>query len=303
MKKVIKTMMMMLVASTLVLTSCKDDETTIEDVKLTLNPAATSGTYGVGTILKIVVNGKGNSDNKLTMLTITKAPKGSPTTTLASEKLSGTDKIYDLIDTLKAEGEITYTIKLEGAKGTAQTATFVATVVNVNPIEVLPADNLSLKGQTQEGAQHFMQMDQNFSPYSTDLSKAEWSNNVDLAYFYGTENKHTITSPDNATMQGLFTGLKDGGYFTSSRKTGFYKISATEGGTLYNKIVSDNDDAALTSFASGKVYTDFLPNLAPNDVILYKTQGGLLGLIKIGNASGVSASNANLPFQALVQVK
>lgn len=302
MKKVIKTMMLMFVASTLVLTSCKDDET-IEDVKLTLNPAATSGTHAVGSVLKIVINGQGNSDNKLKTLKITKAPKGSATTTVADEKLSGTDKIYNLIDTLKEEGEITYSITLSGEKGTTQTATYVATIVNVNAIQILPADQLSLKGQTQEGAQHFMQMDQSFSPFSTDLSKTEWSTKVDLAYFFGTENKHTLTSPDNATMQGLFSGLKDGGYFTTSRKTGLYKISATEGGTLYNKIVSDNNDAALTAYAAGKVYTDFLPNLAPNDVILYKTQDGLLGLIKIGNASGVSASNADLPFQALVQIK
>lgn len=304
MKKAIKTMMMMLVASTLVLTSCKDDETTIEDVKLTLNPATTSGTHAVGTALKIVVNGKGNADNKLKTLTITKAPKGSPTTTIADEKLSGTDKIYDLIDSLKAEGEITYTITLTGEKGATQTATYVATVVNVNPIDFIPADVISFKAQlTAAGGTHFMNLSSDFLQFSTDLSKADWSSKVDVAYFYGATNKHTLASPDNTTMQGLYTGLKNDGYFTSSRKTSFYKISASEGGTLYNKIISDNNDAALTAFASGKTYSDLINNLAPNDVILYKTQDGLLGLIKIGNASGNSESTGVLPVQMLVQIK
>lgn len=310
MKKVIKTMMMMLVASTLILASCKDDESTIEDVKLTINPSASTGTHAAGSILKIVVNGKGNSDNKLKTLTITKAPSGSATTTLANEKLSGTDKIYDLIDTLptvpagQEKVDITYTIKLEGEKGATQTVTYVATVVNVNPISVMPADVIDFKAQlTPEGGTHFLNLTSDFTQFSTDLSKADWSANVDVAYFYGATNKHTLASPDNTTMQGLYTGLKNDGYFTSSRKTGFYKIGVSEGGTLYNKVVSDNDDAALVAYANGKTYTDLVNNLAPNDVILFKTQSGLLGLIKIGNAVGSTESSGVLPIQALVQAK
>jgi hypothetical protein len=55
MKKAIKTIMMLFVASTFVLTSCTDD-TDVKDVELTMIPAATSGTYFVSdTLINAVV--------------------------------------------------------------------------------------------------------------------------------------------------------------------------------------------------------------------------------------------------------
>lgn len=298
MKKVIKTMMMMLVASAFVLTSCKDEDA--EDVVLTLNPSASSGVHFVGDVLSITVNGKGNADNKLKTLTITKAPEGKPTTTVISEKLSGTDKIYTLKDTfeLSEVGKITYTIKLEGESGTAQTATYVATVVAVNPIDV-ETNNVSLFGQTQD-AEHFMALTNPFSRYTLDATEDEWKNEVDLAYFYGTTNKHSITSPSNTTMQGLFTSAPIAAYFSGSRVTGFYRMPSSDY-TIYNKIVTEDDDRSLVSYAEGKVYTDAINNLVNGEILLFKTKDGHLGMIKIFSLTGIQASDAEMQFQLLAQ--
>ena len=69
MKKVIKTMMMLFVASTFALTSCTNETEEVENVEITMSPAATSGTHFVGDTLKLTVSCKGNADNKLKTLT------------------------------------------------------------------------------------------------------------------------------------------------------------------------------------------------------------------------------------------
>lgn len=300
MKKVIKTMMMMLVASAFVLTSCKDS-TDPEDVVLTLNPAKSSGVHFVGDILTIVVNGKGNSDNKLKNLKITRAPEGKPTETITNEKLSGTDKIYNLKDTfdLSDTVKITYTIVLEGEKNT-QTATYVATVKAVNPIDVTPS-NLSLRGQTQS-ADHFMQLTAPFSLYSVDATDAQWKEEVDLAYFYGTTNKHSITSPSNTTMQGLFQSANFASSFSQSRVTGFYRMPAADN-AVYQTIITDDDDRALVTYADGKTFTDNAFNLVNGETVLFKTKEGALGMFRVFSLTGTAAAEAEMQFRVIVQHK
>lgn len=301
MKKVIKTMMMMLVASAFVLTSCKDSEDP-ENVVLTINPSKTSGIHFVYDTLNIVINGKGNSDNKLKTLTITKAPEGKPTVTVANEKLSGTDKIYNLKDTfeLSEVGKITYTIKLEGEEGTAQTITYVATVMATDPIEAYPT-NLSVRGQTQTQDDHFIGVSGAPTLFGTDLTKEEWETEVDIAYYYGTTNKHTICSPKNNTMQtSIYSGLSS--FFANSRGTQFYKLAATDAG-LYATLENEDDDRKLITFAEGKTFTDAITNLVNGDVILTKNQDGALGLLKVYSLTGTAASEAEMQFRVIYQVK
>lgn len=302
MKKAIKTMMMMLVASAFVLTSCKDDES-VEDVKLTINPSATSGTHFVGDTLKLVINGKGNSDNALKNLTITESPTGGSPKTLVNEKLSGTDKIYNferVITQADVNGSpITFSIKLEGEKGTAATISYVATISVVTPINVVPAAGLRLGSQSNQTViQHFAKIAGDFNVYDLDASEANFQNDIDMVYYYGTTNKHSITSPSNTVMQGLYSGIQHWG---KARTTGFYRMPQGDAG-LFDQVIADDDDRKLIPYAAGKTYTDALTDVAAGDVFLFKTQEGKLGLLKVLSVTGATNSSGILDFRALSQI-
>jgi hypothetical protein len=308
MKKVIKMMMMMLVASTFVLTSCKDDDGTTDsttDVKLTLNPAASSGTHFVGDTIKITLNGLGNSDNKLKSLTITKAPEGKPTEELVKDKLSGTDKIYNFeyVTTLADTGKITFTFKLEGDKNT-ETKTYLATIEKTGAWDEMTS--VELFDVRTSSSDIFARLSNPYTRFAVDVTLDQWKEQVDVAYFDGTTNKRTITSPSNVDdLKQLLGGLEAGGYYAAGvpRTTGFYKVSAAER-SIYTEVKTDpnGDDRKLIAFASGKSYASKVSLLDPGDVILYKTKDGVLGLISVGNVSG-AASDSRIVFNLIAQVK
>jgi hypothetical protein len=305
MKKVIKTIMMLFVASTFVLTSCGDD-TDVKDVELTMIPAAVSGTHFVTDTLNITVNGKGNSDNKLKSIKITKAISGQSgiITVYEDTKLSGTDLVYNLRDTFQPgeAGVNTYTITLTGEKGTAQTKTYTATVRAIGLIDATQTP-VSLFGQGAGAeTQQFVALN-SFSTYTigeaTANSNAELKNSIDLAFYYGATNRFSLASLDDAVMHTVYTGLST--FWTSadnSRITGLYKAT---GQVNYATMEASGSDKDLLLFAEGKTFSKAINNLAVNDLILFKTKEGKFGLLKVTETTGATNSTAVLSFDGLVQ--
>lgn len=306
MKKVIKTMMMLFVASTFVLTSCSDD-TEVKDVELTMIPAAASGTHFVSDTLSITLNAKGNSDNKLKSIKITKAIAGTAgvITIYENTKLSGTDFIYNLKDTFENNevGVNTITITLTGEKGNAQTKTYTATVRAIGLIESTGSP-VTLFGQgAGAGTQQFISLG-SFTTFTvdgaTDNSNAALKNSIDLAFYYGQTNKHVLSSLDDATMHTLYTGLST--FWTSAdnkRITGLYKVPA--GAIAYNVIEASGSDKDLLLYAEGKTYAKTVTSLAAGDLILFRTTEGKIGLLKVSSAGGNTSATAELSFDGLVQ--
>jgi len=304
MKKAIKTIMMLFVASTFVLTSCTDD-TDVKDVELTMIPAATSGTYFVSDTLSITLNAKGNSDNSLKSIKISKAIAGQSgiITIFENTKLSGTDFIYVLKDTLQP-GEVgvnTYTITLTGEKGAVQTKTFTATVRAIGFIEST-ATPVSLFGQGAGAeTQQFIALG-SFVTYTlgeaTATSNAELKNTIDLAFYYGANNKFSLSSLDDAVMHTIYSGLST--FWTSAdnkRITGLTKVT----GVNYATIEASGSDKDLLLLADGKTFGKAINQLGINDLILFKTKEGKLGLLKITATSGATTSDAVMSFDGLVQ--
>lgn len=298
-------MMMLFVASTFVLTSCTSDED-VKDVELTMIPAATSGTHFVSDTLSITLNAKGNADNKLKSIKITKAIAGQAgvITMYENTKLSGTDFIYQLKDTFQS-GEVginTITITLTGEKGNAQTKTYTATVNAIGLIESTGSP-VSLFGQGAGAeTQQFISLG-GFTTYTiaeaTASSNDALKNNIDLAFYYGATNKHVLSSLDDATMHTLYTGLSS--FWTSAdnkRITGLYKAN---GQLNYATVEASGSDKDLLLFAAGKTFSKTITNLAVNDLILFKTNDGKYGLLKITAADGNTTSTAQLSFDGLVQ--
>jgi len=304
MKKAIKTIMMLFVASSFVLTSCSDD-TDVKDVELTMIPATTSGTYFVSDTLSITLNAKGNSDNSLKSIKISKAIAGQSgiITIFENSKLSGTDFIYVLKDTFES-GEVgvnTYTITLTGEKGTVQTKTFTATVRAIGLTESTQTP-VSLYGQAAGAeTQQFIALG-SFSTFTlaeaTATSNAELKNTIDLAFYYGASNKFSLSSLDDAVMHTVYTGLS--AFWTSTentRITGLTKVT----GVNYATIEASGSDKDLLLLADGKTFGKAINQIAIGDLILFKTKEGKMGLLKITETTGATNSTAVMSFDGLVQ--
>lgn len=303
MKKVIKTMMMLFVASTFALTSCTDETEEVKNVEITMSPAATSGTHFVGDTLKLTVSCKGNADNKLKTLTIIRTKTGETPVTLETKTLSGTDYIYNLSAALDAglAGTVTYSFKLEGEKGTAQTANYVATVVNPNPLSA-SATVIQLFGHTSN-AECFMKATPDFNQYTladaTANSNQNLKSNIDLVFFYGATNRYTLCSQTNNNMVNLFSGLSSFWTSADARATGLLKVT---GQINYGDIAAMNDDRALVTFAQGKTFGTIANDLKKDDVILFKTKEGKLGLIKVEGVSDSADPNSPQAATAIIDV-
>ncbi len=311
MKKAIKTIMMLFVASSFVLTSCTSDED-VKDVELTMIPAATSGTYFVSDTLSITLNAKGNADNSLKSIKITKAIAGQSgiITIFENAKLSGTDFIYVLKDTLES-GEVginTYTITLTGEKGAVQTKTFTATVRAIGFIESTETP-VSLFGQNAGAeTQQFIALG-SFVTYTlgeaTATSNTALKNSIDLAFYYGSQNKFSLSSLDDAVMHSVYSGLSS--FWTSAdnkRVTGLYKVPKNPNGTreiAYNIFEASGTDKDLLLYADGKTFSKTVTSLVTGDIILFKTADGKLGLLNITATSGATNSDAVMSFDGLVQ--
>ncbi len=305
MKKVIKTMMMLFVASTFVLTSCTDD-TEVKDVELTMIPAATSGSHFVFDTLTIRLNASGNDDNKLKSIKITKAIAGQPgvITMYENTKLSGTAFIYDLKDTLQPgeAGINTITITLTGEKGNAQTKTYTATVRAIGLIEATGSP-VSLFGQgSPEENEKFIEL-ATFRPLTIPAATANGNealkNTVDLGFYYGESNSYTLSSLNDAVLQGRYTGLST--FWESGdnkRITGLYRAT---GQINYATIEASLSDKDLLTFAEGKTYSQTITKIVAGDLILFKTTEGKIGLLKIASVNGNTTVNAQISFDGLVQ--
>jgi hypothetical protein len=304
MKKVIKTMMMLFVASTFALTSCTDETEEVKNVEITMTPAATSGTHFVGDTLKLTVSCKGNADNKLKTLTITRTKVGENPVTLETKTLSGTDYIYNLTAALDAglTGTVTYSFKLEGEKGTAQTANYVATIVNPNPLSA-STTVIQLFGHTS-GAECFMKATPDFKQYSlsdaTANSNENLKNNIDLVFFFGSTNRYTLCSQTNTTMQTqVWSGLSTFWSSGNARETGLVKVT---GQINYGDVAAMDDDRALVTFAQGKTFGTIVNNLAKDDVLLFKTKEGKLGLLKVEGVSDSADPNNPQASTAIIDL-
>ena len=298
MKKAMKTIMMLFVASSFILTSCSSED--VADVTLTTIPASTGTAFFVGDTMSVTINAKGNADNKLKSLTITKAVTGKATITYYTKTLSVTDYIFDLKDTLDIQdtGTVTYNITLTGEKGTAQTKTITITVSEVGFINETNGSPIQMFGHTYDGPR-FCQLS-TFETWSIDTvdNYEKLRNRIDVVSYFGNSNKFTLSSPDDAVMQGLYSGLST--FWTSgkARVTGLVRVN---GLVNYNTILAPGDDRLLVQFAAGKTYGKTITNIQANDLILFKTAGGQLGLIKVTSVTGTTSADAQVQFEALVQ--
>ena len=297
MKKLVKSVLMLSIASLAILSSCTKETTDeVTDVTVTITPSPSASLVDVGTVLTLTIEAKGNTDNKLKKITVTSTQSGSA---LLSKTLSVNSTTEIVRDTLaKIDATYSYTVTVEGEKGSPATKTYtVKTKTAAAEVDVTNA--IPLFGQTNGAGTNanFMQLTDPHGTFSTATFAANKAN-VDVAFFYGATNKATLTSPSDVTMQGLYSGLN----WTGANTTMLYKTSMTT--AEFDAVATANSDAAITTLAASVATSAWVSSvnlLTKGNVVLYKTAGNKLGLIKVDNLSATGANDAEISLQIISQ--
>jgi hypothetical protein len=296
MKKLVKSVLMLSIASLAILSSCKDGDDEVADVTVTVSSTPASPVVE-GTPVKLTIVCAGNTDNKLKSISVTRSSASTTDKVILSKSIDGTSATEEVIDTPPAAGTYNYTVAVEGKSGSPATKVFTLVVTAApGPIETSPSA-IPLFGQTNSPgtSQNFMKLVPNFGSYSTTEFAANKAN-VDLAFYYGNTNKATISSPSDPQMQGLYGGLDWNGVNT----TQLYKTSLTV--AQFDAIAAGDDDAEITALAATVTTWSVNANLLnTGSVILYKTANGTLGLIKVANFTGTTANDAEISLSIVAQ--
>jgi hypothetical protein len=282
MKKLVKSVLMLSIASLAVLSSCKkdDDNADVTDVKVEIT-ATPSGNIVMGTPVTIKVVCTGNTDNKLKSISV-KRTQGADEVVMVSKSLTGTSATEEFTDT-PVTGSYTYTVAVTGEKGSP--ATKVLTITTVPPPgNIGKAPSVPLFGAgADEANPNFMQLSSPYAPF-TKSDFASNKSNLDLAFYFGQANKATISSPSDNVMRGLYSGLD----WTGTNTTQLYKTSLTA--AQFDDIYATaTTDAQITDMAANvTTWTETVTNLATGHVILYKTADGVVGLLKVVSVLGAT---------------
>lgn len=295
MKKLVKSVMMLSIASLAILSSCKKEDSNAEVTDVKVDVTSSPSSVLEGGIVTLTVTCTGNADNNLNSISVTRSGGSLASKTVLSTSLSGTSATKTIVDTL-GSGTFTYTVAVTGKSGSPATKTISITTISApKPVDVTNA--IPLFGQTNGSGTnaHFMQLTDPHGTFSTTTFAANKAK-IDLAFFYGSTNKATLTSPSDLTMQGLFGGLN----WTGVNTTSLYKTSMTT--AQFDAIAAANSDSAITAAAASvATWVSSINLLAKDNIILYKTAGNKLGLIKVDNLSATGANDAEINLRIISQ--
>lgn len=293
MKKLVKSVLMLSIASLAILSSCKKEDSNAEvtdaKVEVTVSPAIPVE----GGVVTLTVTCTGNTDNNLKSISVTRTGGVVSTSkTVLSTSLTGTSSTKIIVDTLTS-GTYIYTVAVAGEKGSPATKTVTVTTRSL-PKAIDVTNATPLFGQTNGGGTNanFMQLTFPHATWSTDsASFSQNKSKMDLAFFFGATNKATLTSPTDATMQGLYTG--SGISWTGVNTTMLYKTTMTA--AAFDAVVTSNSDSLMTAMAAGVTTWGSSVNLlTQGTVLLFKTASNKVGLIKVDNLTGTQANDAEI---------
>jgi uncharacterized protein YjbI with pentapeptide repeats len=285
MKKLFRTVMVLSMASLAVFTSCKkDDKADVADATIDINAKVGSSAINdgdfvpAGTAVKFTIVSTGNSDNKLKSITVTSDANSTPI--LSQKSLSGTSSTDTASFIPSTPGSVvSVTVSLNSEKGTV-TKSFKITVPRVT--EASPGE-IPLFAQLNGTDGHFMDLS-NLSLYGTNTAQANLSK-IDLGCFYGNTKHFTLAGPQDNDLHTLFSGLN----WTGARTTLIAKTSLTK--TDFDAIKATGNEIALANLGATASYSSAANDLATGNVLLYKNQDGLMGLIYVVSHVGSSGND------------
>lgn len=264
------------------------------DVSFTYTSNVTN-TGDLGSDLTLTINCTGGTHNNLKRLIVTVTGGSSP---LIDTPLSGTSFTKVITNTLSVLGARTYTMTLYGDRGQPIVKTLTINVVQ--PVTRGPLDRtagvVSLHAQaTDEGNPRFLQLTFPFAAFTLSDFAAN-KGNIDLVYYYGQNNKATISSPSDNVMQGIYGGLNWAGtHITKLHKT---TLTSEDFDEIGNSMI---DSAITLEAADVSAWSNSVINLASGNVILFQTASGKLGLINVKGVLGTTNTNSQVQMDILCQ--
>lgn len=298
MKKLVKSVLMLSIASLAILSSCKKEDSNAEVTDVTVSVSSSPAIPVEGGVVTLTVTCTGNTDNNLKSISVNRSGGSLADKVVLSKSLTGTSSTEVIVDTI-GTGTFTYVVAVTGKEGSPATKTITVTTRSLPKQVDVTTSAIPLFGQTNDDPSatnpHFMKLTSPFTPISISTFPAEKSN-VDLAFFFGATNKATITSPTDVTMQGLYSGLS----WAGANATLLYKTTMTT--AQYDAIASANSDSLITSMAAGvTTWGSSINLLAQGNIILFKTSANKLGLIKVENISGTQSNDAEINLRVISQ--
>jgi hypothetical protein len=295
MKKLVRSMLMLSMASIAILSSCSktDSNDEVTDVKVDITSSPVNPVL-INTFVTLNVTATGNVDNKLKSISVT---RGDGKIVL-SKSLTGTNSTETIVDTLGNESSYTYTVAVTGEKGSPATKTI--TVTTKQPAGKLDVTQTAIPLFAQLHASeetHFIKLVDPFTPIGTSQFAANKSS-VDLVYYYGGSG-NTLTSPKDQPMQDQIYKAPNFDW-TGANNTLLYKTSMTA--AEFDVYVQDASDEALVQMGTSiNTWTTSVKSLTGGEVIIYKTSTGKYGYIKVDAVGGSSTSTGQIDLKFVAQ--
>lgn len=304
MKKTIKTLLFLFVASSLVLVSCKKDDTTATTTVpngpvITLKDSFATNDYDLKTRNSILnVNVTAQSGTILVTNKIERQVNSDAATTLSSGNVLATQingftaslPVSSLMSgvTLVPGTMVTFTYSVTDSKAQTTKATITYTAVSNNSI--VSSNLIELGAQSNTMVEYkFLGIADNFTAYTAGTNGTAKANSakVDFVYYYGATGLNSFAAPANVDGAQVIWGTEIGGWATKNA-TQFKATSITKTQFLnYKDNLKTNVLINTVDFSSGAV--DKLTSIKQDDVIAFKTASGTQGLIYF---SAVAADNA-----------
>lgn len=304
MKKLFKSMFVLTaLASTLLITSCGDDETTDDKVyaapTLTVNDGVKASSASLGLqFVPIKVVASADQDLKLSKISITRAITGQSTAVVAElVDINAKDFVRTFVDTLDVvidEGDIfTYTVKIEDSKSQSTTTSFTITInsmVTSGQILIGAPDNTT-------NEYRFFGVADGFRRYRAGTTGADLardnSSKIDFIYFYNSAGSvlNAMYSPDFAFAAGTGWATEVSAWPTKNKT--LYKltdINASE----FDALVGSQFMTELQNIDFTVGMLDRIANLSVNQVYCFQKSDGKKGLIKIGSPAAGATGQITL---------
>jgi hypothetical protein len=298
MKKLVRSVLMLSMASIAILSSCKkDDNAEVTDVKVEITSTPANPVL-INSVVTLNITATGNPDNNLVSISVTR-DDGTTSKAVLSKSLSGTSQTIEVKDTLGAATAYTYTVAVEGKHGSPATKTYVvSTKQPAGEVDITPT-SIPLFGQTfTSGGAHFMKATDQFVVFTNETQSTNLAS-IDVVYYYG-GSKHTITSADDAAMQSQIYKAGTTYNWTGAKKTLFSRTTHTAAEfDAYEQ--GDSDEELSMEGQSVNTWASSVKDLQKGEILIYKTAAGKYGYIKIDATVGTGGADAQIDLKFVAQ--
>ena len=279
MKKIIFSLLALLIAGTTLFTSCKksSDTTQPPTIHFLAGAGLTSADVSVntGTQLSFGISASAAS-GKLTQLLVQRIFNGKTVKVFDSTTISSTSYSVTLTETMQpSAGTETWIFTIFDDSGNTAAVNLVVTTTVVVAYGDVNSWTGILLGSYQNVSNGSSFASSNGTVYTITNAKTNCTL-IDWLYYYGAVNSATIAAPNDADAGTVFVGANGLSTWSHLNATTFKKVTDV----ISNFDGISNDSIVLIETQTGVTATS-VTSLAVNDILAFITEPGKKGLLKV----------------------